>query len=260
MKNFYYLLLLITISNSDKLHSQFGLSHEVGVIAGPVMMLSDYGERYNLETNFNNVGYGIGLVHYLSFYYDPQCNCEKPYSFFSDHFKLRTELSYNKTELKHFGRWVDSDKQSLDVQQLRGMRGVSENINLGLLLEYYPLSLRKFSYDIGGFAPYFAIGAQYVWTAPQAYSELGRLGDPNITFPKYLNAFSNESESVLSIVSSVGTRYKLSDRSDLNFDLRWQYYFSDWVDGLNPNKNIYKENKSNDWIFWLNFGYIYYIH
>ena len=42
-------------------------------------------------------------------------------------------------------------------------------------------------------------------------------------------------------------------------DLRWQYYFSNWVDGLNPDPNIYKENKANEWLVWLNFGYIYYI-
>jgi hypothetical protein len=26
-------------------------------------------------------------------------------------------------------------------------------------------------------------------------------------------------------------------------DLRFQYFFSNWVDGLNPNPKIYKENK-----------------
>jgi hypothetical protein len=35
--------------------------------------------------------------------------------------------------------------------------------------------------------------------------------------------------------------------------------FSNWVDGLNPNPAIYKENKANDWLVWLNVGYIYYL-
>jgi hypothetical protein len=39
-------------------------------------------------------------------------------------------------------------------------------------------------------------------------------------------------------------------------DLRFQYYFSNWVDGLNPNPEIYKENKANDWLVWFNVGYI----
>jgi hypothetical protein len=61
------------------------------------------------------------------------------------------------------------------------------------------------------------------------------------------------------VVSSVGTRYKLAPLSDLMVDLRFQYFFSNWVDGLNPNPTIYKENKANDWLVWFNFGYIYYL-
>jgi hypothetical protein len=40
-------------------------------------------------------------------------------------------------------------------------------------------------------------------------------------------------------------------------DLRFQYYFSGgWT---NPNPEIYKENKANDWLVWFNVGYIYYL-
>jgi hypothetical protein len=48
-------------------------------------------------------------------------------------------------------------------------------------------------------------------------------------------------------------------------DGRWHYYFSDWVDGLNPTfenngTTPVPENKANEWIYWLNVGYIYYIN
>jgi hypothetical protein len=43
----------------------FGFSHEVGVIAGPVAFQSDYGQRYNLNTNAG--GLGIGIIHYINF-------------------------------------------------------------------------------------------------------------------------------------------------------------------------------------------------
>ena len=36
-------------------------------------------------------------------------------------------------------------------------------------------------------------------------------------------------------------------------DLRGQYYFSDWVDGLNHQLSF---NQNNDWLVWLNVGYI----
>jgi hypothetical protein len=260
MKKLYNLILLVLITNTLKTHSQLGLSHEVGVIAGPLLLQSDYGEQYNFETNISNMGIGIGVVHYLGFYFDSECKCKKPYSYFSDHFKIRSDLSYNRTDLRHFGKWVDNDRNGIGPQQLRAMRGVSTNINIGMMLEYYPLSLRNFDGNVGALAPYVSIGTQYVWTNPEASTTLGRLGDPAVTFPKYLNAFSNESESIWSVVASLGTRYKIGQQHDLSVDLRWQYYFSDWVDGLNPDPKIYTENKSNDWIFWLNFGYIYYIY
>jgi hypothetical protein len=46
--------------------------------------------------------------------------------------------------------------------------------------------------------------------------------------------------TVWSVVSSVGTRYKLSPLRDLMIDLRFQYFFFQ-LGGLNPNPAIYKE-------------------
>jgi hypothetical protein len=54
------------------------LSHEVGVIAGPVAFQSDYGQRYNLNTNAGNTGLGIGIIHYINFSYEAECNCYTP--------------------------------------------------------------------------------------------------------------------------------------------------------------------------------------
>ena len=62
--------------------------------------------------------------------------------------------------------------------------------------------------------------------------------------------------STWSVVTSIGVRYKLAPLSDLMLDLRWQYYGSDWIDGLNHQLS---SNKYNDWLIWLNFGYIYYL-
>ena len=94
------LFLLICFGFSPNASAQFGgFSHEIGVIAGPVAFQSDYGERYDLSTNAGNTGFGIGIIHYLNFSYKAECNCYTPETYFNDHFKLRSELSYNKTEL-----------------------------------------------------------------------------------------------------------------------------------------------------------------
>ncbi len=258
--------LFISIGFSNIVHAQFGFSHEIGVIAGPVAFQSDYGERYNLSTNAGNTGYGIGIIHYLNFSYKADCNCYTPDTYFNDHFKLRSELSYNKTELENFGQWVALSHTGLGADQLRAMRGSTAVTNIGMQLEYFPFSIRQFTATIGSLGPFVSLGGQFSFYNAKASSTLGPLGTPLTTFPKYLvpsdgrpYGFSTESGSVWSIVSSVGTRYKLTPLSDLMVDLRFQYYFSDWVDGINQNKALFKENKANDWLVWFNVGYIYYL-
>ena len=59
-----------------------------------------------------------------------------------------------------------------------------------------------------------------------------------------------------SMVTSVGVRYKLNTISDLMLDLRWQLYFNDWIDGLNHQL---PSNDRDDWLLWLNVGYIFYL-
>jgi len=253
-------LLLFCVSNN--VNAQFGFSHEIGVIVGPVAFQSDYGERHDFSTNAGNTGYGIGLIHYLNFSYKAECNCYTPETYFNDHFKLRTELSYNKTKLDHFGEWVAPEKTSEQADKLRAMHGSTAVTNIGMQLEFFPYSIRDFSASIGGWAPFISLGAQFSFYKPTAYSDLGPgLGSLDaVTFnPKYIGAVNANGGSTWSVVSSLGTRYKLTPLSDLMVDLRWQYYFSNWVDGLNPDPTLYPENKANDWNVWLNFGYIYYL-
>lgn len=258
-----YFIILIGFTNLA--HAQFGFSHEIGIIAGPVALQSDYGERHDLSTNTGNTGSGIGLIHYLNFSYTAECNCYTPETYFNDHFKLRSELSYNTSELEHFGHWVEG-KTSLGKEQLRAMKGSTSITNIGMQLEFFPLSIRDFTATIGSFGPFISLGGQFSFYNAKASSSLGPLGTPLTTFPKYLTptdnrayGFSNEGGSVWSVVSSIGTRYKLAPLSDLMVDLRFQYFFSDWVDGLKPNPTYYKENKANDWLIWFNVGYIYYL-
>lgn len=260
----FFCLLLFGISNVAI--AQFGFSHEIGAIAGPVAFQSDYGERHDLTTNAGNTGYGIGIIHYLNFSYKAECNCYTPETYFNDHFKLRSELSYNKTNLEHFGEWVDPSHTGLGADQLRAMNGSTAVTNIGMQLEFFPLSIRDFTETIESWGPFISLGGQFSFYNAKAWSTMGPLGTPLTTFPKYLvptddrpYGYSTETGSVWSIVSSVGTRYKLAPLSDLMVDLRLQYYFSNWVDGLNPNPALFPENKANDWLVWFNVGYIYYL-
>lgn len=266
MLKYLSIVLFVLFGFSYNSNAQFGFSHEIGVIAGPVAFQSDYGERYDIRTNAGNTGMGIGIIHYINFSYKAECNCYTPETYFNDHFKLRSELSYNKTKLEHFGEWVAPKRTSSGANQLRAMKGNTAVTNIGMQLEYFPFSIRDFTATIGSLGPFVSLGGQFSYYNAEAYSTMGTLGTVATTFPKYLTptddrprGFSTEGGTVWSVVSSVGTRYKLTPLQDLMIDLRFQYYFSDWVDGLKPNPTLYKENKANDWLVWLNVGYIYYL-
>ncbi len=259
------LLVLFTLALvKQEVQAQLGFSHELGIITGPVTFYSDFGQRNDFETNINNVGIGVGIVHYINFSYRADCNCYTRDTFFNDHFKVRNEFDYHKTNFEHFGEWVEPDKTSLFADQLRGMTGSSTVIELGSQLEYFPLSIRDFA--AGGYkiAPFISMGIHYVSFDPEINSTLGDLNTPLSTPDKYFNGFQQEGGSTWAFVGSVGIRYKLTELSDLMLDSRWTYYFSDWVDGLNPSEKNngsvpVPENKANDWMYWLNVGYIYYI-
>jgi len=270
------LLLILTAFLSLEGFSQLGFSHEIGAITGPVAFQSDYGQNENFETNKGNTGIGIGLIHYINFAYRADCNCYTKDSFFNDHFKLRNEISWNRTNLNHFGEWVASDKTSATARRLRGMSGVASVLDIGSQIEYFPYSIRDFAAGGYSFAPFISLGVHYNNYTPKASQDLSELTpleieitnntDPNTVIagsPGKANyaifspdSISTEQASTWSIVWSVGTRYKLTPLSDLMVDLRWQYYFSDWVDGLNHNA---PSDKNYDWNLWLNFGYIYYL-
>lgn len=233
--------------------AQLGFSHEIGVIAGPVAFQSDFGIRNNFETNSGNTGIGIGIVHYINFSYKADCNCYSTDTYFNDHFKLRSEISWNKTKLNHFGIWSDRS------EKLRKHSGEANNFDIGMQLEYFPWSIRQFSGTINSFGPFVSLGVHFTSFNPDARTTFGdeNINNPN-NFYRYWEPGSIDPSNgtTWSVVGSVGTRYKLTLLSDLMIDLRWQYFGSDWIDGLNHQL---PSNKANDWLVWLNFGYIYYL-
>ncbi|WP_055447450.1 THC0290_0291 family protein [Lacinutrix mariniflava] len=259
--------LIIILLTAQVSFAQLGLSHEIGIITGPVAFKSDYGLRSEFETNAGNTGFGIGIVHYLNFAYQASCNCYTTDNYFNDHFKLRTELSYNKTKLEHFGEFVDPERTSENSKQLRGHKGEANNFDIGMQIEYFPLSIRSFQAFSYKLAPFISFGAHYVSFNPKVSTTYGD-GNSENTLNYYQPWYTQVPDpintkpvdvsggSTWSVVSSIGARYKLNTSSDLMIDLRGQYYFNDLIDGLDHDLEF---NKYNDWLVWLNFGYIYYL-
>ena len=235
-------------------YSQLNFSHEIGLIAGPVAFQSDYGERHDWDTNKGNIGIGIGLVHYINFAYRTDCNCYSADTYWNDHFKIRNQIAYHVTTLNHLSELADLP--SLGGLQLRSMTGKAKVFEIGTHLEWFPLSIRDFQEGHPKWAPYLGLGAHYVNFRPEATSELGPLNNAATTFPNFLNRIDTSQGSTFAIVGDIGVRYKLTPLSDILISSAWHYYDSDFVDGLSPN-NI--NNRSSEWIWWFNVGYIYYL-
>lgn len=286
LKHLSFALCLFLLSKSA--YSQLGFSHEIGVIAGPVEFRSDLGSRNDEATNLGNSGIGVGIIHYINFAYRADCNCYSTDTYFNDHFKLRNEVSWNYTKLDHHGEWVAPDKTSDNSWRLRGHHGVAENFDIGTQIEWFPRSIRSFQAFSYLLAPYVSLGIHYTSSSPQASTDyIGpTTGTPDgpefgdIYDPRNFYSYWYEDERFLparnadgartypypirpgnfsdwSMVTSVGVRYKIGVLSDLLLDLRWQLYFNDWVDGFNHKLSY---NKFNDWLIWLNVGYVYYLN
>ncbi len=255
-KLFLSIVLLFSLQSS---YAQFGFSSEIGVIAGPLVYQSDFGERGDFDSSTGNVGFGIGFVYYINFDYRRNYSYNSWQNYFTDHFKVRAEVSWNKTSLSHFGKWVDTDRTSINADKLRAHSGEAQNLNLGLQLEYYPVSIKAFANGVSSFAPFVSFGAQYVAYNPSVETSYGdqNIADANNFYSAWEpGSVSEQSGTTMSLVGSIGTRYKLSILSDLIIDLRFQSFFSNSTDGLDHQLS---SNKSNDWLVWLNFGYIFYL-
>ncbi len=255
LKIFVIFLLIALPINT---FSQAGVTHSIGVIAGAVQFRSDYGQRDDSKTNIGNTGFSIAFVDFMNFSYTDYTN-----DYFKEHFKIRNELSYSKTNLQHYGEWIK--KNTLPAQQLKAMSGSTQLLSLGTQLEFSFIHIHDFESTVGSFNPYIAIGPYVSYYTARVTSELGELGNPLTTYPKYLipsdghaHGYANESKAVFSVALNIGTRYKLTRMSDLVFDVRAQTFSSDWVDGLNPNKDSFTENKNKDWLTSVGVGYIYY--
>ncbi len=251
MKPIYRILVLLLFFPLSNSFAQLQLSHEIGVAFGPVTMQTDYGERHHLPSS-TATSFGVAFTHYLSFY-GSNYNWRNGASFFSDHFKLRTEISfYTNTNLEHKGKPVDPSFTSVQNDRLRAMKGSTKIFNIGTQLEYYFNNLEDYGLlfnTADNFAPYVSAGVQYNSFTPQITSS-EPLPEPWATEGVFL-----QKDNTFSLTLGLGTRYKL-ENFDLFVDARWQYFLSDRIDGLDATSSI-SGSKFNDTLIFFSVGAIF---
>ncbi len=257
-----FLIITVNIDAQDK------KSHEIGFISGSASFTTDYGERYNFSSNVGgNVGMGFGLIYYLNFT-DYRYRWNQRTNYWAEHFRIRAELSYMSADLDHFGQWIDIiDKNtgvlSLGAQQLRAMHGKTQLINFGAQLEFHIVDIVDFGSrripDLQ-WSPYVSAGFMVDYYDPELKMGIDlKTGEPYSIFYKWEDEGNKmDSNFTTSLTFGVGTRYKLGEYSDLLIESRWQYFFSNFVDGLNARDD--SANKFNDWLLWVHVGYVYYLN
>jgi hypothetical protein len=236
-----------------KTNAQIDLSHEFGLFTGPVVFQSDYGESSHLPSS-TATSFGIAAVHYLSFY-GSNYNWRNGASFFSDHFKLRSEISYYfNNSFEHKGKYVESNASI--APKLKAMKGKTKIFNIGTQLEYYFKNLEDYGLlfnTVDRFAPYLSAGVQYNSFTPElTNTPSGGLDVSNLP-AKWQENFYLEKDNTFSLTFGLGTRYKL-DRFDLVFDGRFQYFLSDRVDGLDQ---VDGSSDNNDTLIFFSAGIVF---
>lgn len=226
-------------------------TNELGVFIGPVLMDTDYYDVENLASG--NIGYSVGVVHYMNFLCGGNCTSASLNSYFKNHFKVRNDFSYSRINLKNNGAIVDASDTSAEADRYRAMRGQTTLYQLGSALEYYPTGIRDFESGSQLLMPSISIGAQLIHHDGDNYSTLGFISDPNVLPAKYTNTVDNRPGLTGAILATAGTRIKLSPIEDIFIQARYQYFFSDRVEGITiPNSST--ENATS-----IVVGYVYHI-
>jgi len=254
-----FILIAFIFLFSTYMKAQTNASLEAGFSVGLVSFQTDYGERGDFKSGVTgNVGLALGGVVYVNFFnLDPVLN--GPLQWGQKHLKLKIEGSYLQANLEHYGRYAQEDTE--DGAKLRNMTGKSRVLNFGTILEYHPFPIPDYvSIKDKKTTPYFGLGVMAGYSMPSVDTTVGDWEtNPSILIDAYQlpdGIVDDNSRIALSLMFSGGLRFKLDDNSALQVDMRWQYFSSDLIDGLDPNPELVPNNH-NDWLYYLNFGYIY---
>lgn len=269
----FVIFLCITSASAQNWKKHGKVTHEIGFLAGAAFFSTDYGQRFEIKSSgAGNVGFGVGIMHYLTFA-DYRYRWNQRTNYFRDHFRFRNEISYFNAKLDHFGIYVDESQTSLEADKLRGMHGGAQVINFGTQLEFHFVNITDFGSRRNPkliLSPYISFGMMGVYSMPSLSSDFGDgdwQNDQSILYEKWAvpGSVDMSNRFIFSITASAGTRLKLGEYSDVFIEAKWQYYFSDWVEGLNATEpyggNLSDPNNLfNDWSLFANIGYVFYLN
>jgi len=250
MKKIQSFFLIISFSLATNSIAQSFFEHELGVNGGFYQLRSDYGERFDRETNFGNQGSTFALTYYRN------RASRRRVSYFMEHVKYRIDLMFSSVDLQHYGRYADNPI-------LEAMTGSFANVGLSGGVEYFPFGIRIQNFNewydfLESFSPYAGVAVGFNYAMPRAQSSRdGGLSNPANVFPTFVSQDVDDgivldNRLVLSLNLRLGLRINLGMRDGILLESSWMLFGSDLVDGLKPNG---PQNKYTDWSWGVNIGY-----
>jgi hypothetical protein len=249
--------VIVVTSFSGGMQAQTSVSHELGGFFGISSLQTDFGIKGTFASE-NQASMAFGLSYYLKFF-GSQYNWRSGSTYFTEHFKVKAEFSYiNNSKITHEG--VDSSSEL--GKKLDAMTGSVVMYSLGANLEYYFVELEDYSSffrSSGSVNPFVSVGVHYTHADPDilvdGVSLEGQQEPYEDLIPKWQEgAIFLEEQNIISASAGAGVRFGL-EMVDLVLEGRYQYFFSDKLEGLDaPNDPA---NKNNDTMVFINVGIVY---
>jgi len=134
--------------------------------------------------------------------------------------------------------------------------------NAGLNFEYYIFELEdyaSFYQSSGSINPFVTVGIHYSYSQPDILVNDVSLKGQEEPYTQLIDKWQEDAvfldaENIFSASAGAGVRFGL-DKVDFSLEGRYQYYFSDVVEGLNAADD--PANTSNDSMVFINAGVIY---
>ena len=250
LKNTFYLVLVLVFFNIHISTSQ-NLTQDIGIHMGTSIIHTDYGEGNKSDVN----RLSVSLTHTLYFFDKNYRNKN-----ITNHLAFRSEINFVAiATLKHIGSYASRDDELGNM--LRAMTGSITLTNIGFQGEIYLKDLENFIYFNGNskWNPYIKTGIQFTLFTNTLNSSLGDWTEDSSILPEKWRGSSDISVgrgNAFSGTFGFGTRYKISNKMDLNTQFDWQFLSSDDLDGLQSNS---AENRDNDSISKFQLGIIYHL-
>jgi len=261
-KIFYTFIIVLfstTILNAQEISTEIfskakkSFIDEWEVSVGYVNFQGDFGQRGYFETTLGNSGGVLGVKVYLNFLDPDRIQC---YS--CAHLKFNVSLNTGYSALSYGTAYKSSD-----FVALKSLSGYIYFVDLGMNMEYHLSDLKNRKFLSNGFLhnfdPYFGFGFGGMYYNVDVESSLGNFEtNPTIVPDALAGRIHNGNSFVPALNAELGLRYRFSEFMQFVFNNKWKYFFSDDVDGINPNPAIV-DNKYNDWFFTPSLGVVIFV-